>query len=80
MKVPRFKAKPINRPDVPYFYEGFYFQMPEVTYCPIGSCPDPVIKHYLASYDPGDWGLPNTPRCYEIDINTLEKIDEIEIK
>ena len=68
--VPRFRAKEIYR-DI--YHEGYYFEMPETTYC-FSHDPKPRIIHCLVCYHMTDWGLPNEPYLREIDISTLEEI------
>lgn len=52
---------------------GYYFEMPATTYCFEEDYKDnPVpIRHYLVGCRMTDWGLPNEPVLYEIDVNTL---------
>lgn len=69
MKPPKFKAVGFNG----HQYEGYYFEMPETTYC-FKEDGDPKIKYYLVYYQMTDWGLPNEARLVEIDPDTLEEI------
>jgi len=70
-KPKRYKAKAKNKD---CWFEGYYFEMPETTYC---FEEDGEIKtlYYLIVWEPTDWGIPNRMGAIEIDINTLEEID-----
>lgn len=77
MKVKRYSAKHA-RDD--HQVIGFYFQMPEYEVSPL----DKPLKvaptmHYIMSYNPGDWGMLNTPTLTEIDVKTLKEYDEVDI-
>ena len=73
MNIPnRYKAKGIDG----NWYEGYYFQFPETTYCikeDYESHP-PEIIHGLIFHQMTDWGLPNKLEWSRIDPDTLEKI------
>lgn len=58
--------------------EGYYFEMPETTYCFQEDYERNPVKtqHFLVSYHMNDWGLPNMPYLVEIDIDTLEEIQK----
>lgn len=72
MKKPKkYKAKAKNSK---HYYEGYYFEMPETTYC-FDIDPKPKILHFLVCHEMTDWGLPNKAVLVEIDMDTLEEID-----
>jgi hypothetical protein len=70
MKVPIFKA---HRDDTDREFKGFYFAMPETTYCFSEDYKNfPVkIKHDIVFHEMTDWGLPNQPRIATVDPLTL---------
>lgn len=74
-KFPIYKAKVVDRDK---YVRGFYCAFPETTYCfAIDYINNPVkIIHCIFTYDQGDWRLPNEPRLYQIDIDTLEQVGE----
>ena len=54
-------------PDGKPSYTGFYFEMPERQGYPIrGATEDIPVKQCLVRYDPGDWGMANTPKLAEV--------------
>lgn len=69
--VKRYKAKGYNKDN---WYEGFYFEMPDITYC-FTTDPEPEIESYLVDYRMIDWGLHNEPTIVRIDPDTLEELD-----
>lgn len=69
--VKRYKAKGF---DNDRWYEGFYFEMPDTTYC-VSTDPDTVTESYLVSHRMTDWGLHNEPVFARIDPDTLEELD-----
>ena len=71
-KPKRYKAKVTNRD---YYVKGYYFEMPETTYC-FASDPIPDTLHFIITHEMSDWSLPNKAVMYPIDIDTLEEIDE----
>lgn len=73
MKVPIYKA---HGDDTDREFQGFYFAMPETTYCFSEDYKNfPVkIKHYIAFDEMIDWGLPNQPRIATIDPSTLVQV------
>lgn len=78
MKIPYFKAKDKDSED---YYEGFYFEYPETTYCfkedyEVGK-PVRMIP-CLVSHRMSDWELPNVPQLITIDRDTLEHVGYIE--
>lgn len=77
MKVPVFKA---HGDDIDRDFEGFYFAMPETTYCFSDDYRSiPVkIKHYIAFDEMTDWGLPNQPRIATIDPSTLVQVGYVD--
>lgn len=74
-KIPVYRAKKLNNDR---YVEGFYFAFPEVTYCITEDYINhPVeIIHCIVNHRQGDWGLPNEPKIYRIDIDTIEQIGE----
>ena len=70
-KPKRYKAKALKSEQ---WYTGYYFEMPETTYC-FTSDPEPKILHYLVIYHMTDWGLPNEPKLVEIDMDTIEEVE-----
>lgn len=77
MKVPIYKA---HGDDTDREFKGFYFAMPETTYCFSEDYKNhPVkIKHFIVFDEMTDWGLPNQPRIATIDPSTLEQIGWVE--
>ena len=77
MKIPYYKAKENNSERI---YEGFYFAMPETTYCFSEDYQksDVKILHFLVAHQMTDWGLPNRPYLVTIDPSTLEQIGEVD--
>ena len=73
MKVPIFRA---HGDDIDRDFEGFYFAMPETTYCFSDDYKNvPVkIKHYIVFHEMTDWGLPNQPKIVTIDPSTLVQV------
>lgn len=69
--VKRYKAKGF---DDDRWYEGFYFEMPDTTYC-FDTDTDTVTESYLVSHRITDWGLHNEPTIVRIDPDTLEELD-----
>ena len=69
--VKRYRAKGYNNDN---WYEGFYFEMPDITYC-FTTDPEPEIESYLIDYRMIDWGLHNEPTIVRIDPDTLEELD-----
>ena len=70
MKLPnRYSAKG----DDGNWYEGYYFQFPETTYCIKEDYErnPPEIIHGLVFHQMTDWGLPNELRWVRIDPDTL---------
>lgn len=71
----RYRAKD---KDSDHWFEGYYFEYPETTYCfeedykafPVKQIPC-LVSHRMT-----DWGLPNQPILVRIDPDTLEVIDE----
>jgi len=54
-------------PDGKRLETGFYFEMPSRQGYPIrGATEDIPVKQCLVRYDPGDWGMANTPRIAEV--------------
>lgn len=74
-KPKRYKAKAYNS-DI--YVEGYYFEYPERQGDPLSpsSWDDIPAVSCIASYNTGDWGLPNTPCFYRVDVDTLEEIEE----
>lgn len=75
MNIPkRYKAKGIDG----NWYEGYYFQFPETTYCFKEDYErnPPEIIHGLIYHQMTDWGLPNNLKWVRIDPDTLEEIVE----
>lgn len=74
-KFPIYKAKMIDKDR---YVRGFYFAYPKTTYCfTTDYINNPVkIIHCIVTHKTGDWGLPNEPRLYQIDIDTLEQVGE----
>lgn len=68
----RYRAKD---KDSDHWFEGYYFEYPETTYC-FESDPKPKMIPCLATYRMTDWGLPNVPVMVTIDPSTLEEIKE----
>lgn len=56
------------------YFEGYYFEYPETTYC-FESDPTPKMIPCLATYRMTDWGLPNVPVMVTIDPETLEVLE-----
>ena len=60
------------------WFEGYYFEYPETTYCfeeDYKTHPPKMIP-CLAVYRMTDWGLPNIPQMVTIDPSTLKMIPE----
>lgn len=74
-KFPIYKAKII---DNDRYIEGFYFAYPETTYCFKEDYTNHPVKiiHCIITDKIGDWGLPNYPVVYKIDIDTMEQVGE----
>ena len=74
-KFPIYKAKMINKDK---YVRGFYFAYPETTYCFAEDYMRHPVKiiHCIITHKMSDWGLPNEPRLYQIDIDTLEQVGE----
>lgn len=68
----RYRAK---SNDSEQWYEGYYVEYPETTYCFVGDG-KPPIKHCLVFHQMTDWGLPNRLMIATIDPATLEPIKE----
>ena len=70
MKLDQIPRVRIVAPDGKLLDEGYYFQMPESMGYPIiadGEKPKPIpIAHCVVTYNPGDWGLPNTVRVIRV--------------
>lgn len=63
--------------DSDHYFEGYYFEYPETTYCfeeDYKTNPPKMIP-CLATYRMTDWGLPNVPVMVTIDPETLEVIE-----
>ena len=60
--------------DSDHYFEGYYFEYPETTYC-FKSDPTPKMIPCLATYRMTDWGLPNVPGMVTIDPETLEVLE-----
>lgn len=74
MNIPkRYKAKGIDG----NWYEGYYFQFPETTYCFKEDYErnPPEIIHALIFHQMTDWGLPNDLKWVRVDLDTLEEIE-----
>lgn len=71
-KPSKYKAKALRNN---YWYEGYYFEMPETTYCFVEDG-EPEIRHFLVYHQMIDWGLPNDIKVIEIDVSTLKEITE----
>ena len=69
----RYKAKGIDG----NWYEGYYFQFPETTYCITEDYKrnPPKIIHGLIFHQMTDWGLPNDLKWVMVDPDTLEEIN-----
>lgn len=77
-KVPYFKAKMLHKD---MYIDGYFFQQPEIQPSPIG-CPLKPIKmrYFLVCKGFADWNMKiDSCNIYEIDINTLEKIDDADV-
>lgn len=74
-KPNKYKAKEL---DTNKYYEGYYFQYPETTYCIKEDYErnPPEIIHGLIFHQMTDWGLPNRLKWVRIDPNTLEIVNE----
>ena len=72
-KIPYYRAKHINSDR---YEDGFYFAMPETTYCFIKDYEQHPMKihHFIINHRMSDWGLPNRTEGTEIDPNTLKFI------
>lgn len=75
----RYRAK---SNDSDQWFEGYYFQYPETTYCFEEDyiTHPPKIVHCLAFHTMTDWGLPNRVQYATIDPDTLEEIEQEEKK
>ena len=74
MNIPkRYKAKGVDG----NWYEGYYFQFPETTYCIKEDYErnPPEIIHGLVFHQMTDWGLPNDLKWVRIDPDTLTEIN-----
>ena len=75
--IPRVR---IIEPNGHVYAEGFYFEMPESAPYPMvrpGEKPDPIpTLHCVVTYNPGDWGMANTPRI--IIVTPPHRIEVIE--
>jgi len=69
MKVPYYKAKLSNSE---HYVNGFIFAFPKTTYC-IG---DKEVGNSVCfvSWKTTDWGLPNEPIIYQVELDTLTQI------
>ncbi len=70
-KPKRYRAKALGSDT---WFEGYYFEMPETTYCCAPEI-EPKVLHYLVFHQMTDWGLPNEPKLVEIDMDTIEEVD-----
>lgn len=66
-------------------YDGYYFAYPEYQGYPVvanGEKPEEIpLVEGIMTYDPGDWGLSNTPRFLKVTPpHRLELIPETEAK
>lgn len=77
MKIPIYKAHGDNTDKE---FEGFYFAMPETTYCMSEDYERfPVnILHFIVFDTMTDWGLPNQPRIATIDPSTLVQVGYVD--
>lgn len=71
MKVPFFRAK--AKQDHQTIVEGFYFQMPEL----YGQ--SEPLRHFLIFEALNDWNMKNKPDIIEIDVDTLEQVNDVEV-
>lgn len=72
-KIPFYRAKHINSDR---YEDGFYFAMPETTYCFTEDYERHPVKihHFIINHRMSDWGLPNRTEGTEIDPDTLKFI------
>lgn len=77
MKVPIFKA---HGDDTDREFQGFYFAMPETTFCFSEDYKNNSvkIKHYIVFDKMTDWGLPNHPMIATIDPSTLVQVGYVD--
>jgi len=70
-KIPLYRAKHINSDR---YEDGFYFAMPETTYCFTEDYERHPVKihHFIVNHRMTDWGLSNRTEGTEIDPNTLK--------
>ena len=68
----RYRAK---SNDSDRWYEGYYVEYPETTYC-VAEDGAPPVKHCLVFHQMTDWGLPNRLMIADIDPDTLEVLEE----
>lgn len=70
-KIPFYSAKELN---AERYQDGFYFAMPETTYCTTEDYERHPVKihHFIINHRMSDWGLPNRTEGTEIDPNTLK--------
>lgn len=73
MKIPVFKA---HGDDVDMEFTGFYFAMPQTTYCISEDYEHNPVKilHFIVFDTMTDWGLPNQPKIASIDPTTLKQV------
>ena len=77
MKVPIYKA---HGNDIDREFQGFYFAMPETTYCIDSDYQDNPVKilHFIVFNMMTDWGLPNQPKIATIDPSTLVQVGYVD--
>lgn len=68
----RYRAK---SDDSDQWYEGYYVEYPETTYC-FAEDGNPPVKHCLVFHQMTDWGLPNRLMIATIDPDTIELLEE----
>lgn len=68
----RYRAK---SDDSDQWFEGYYVEYPETTYC-FAEDGKPPVKHCLVFHQMTDWGLPNRLMIATIDPDTLEPLEE----